>query len=220
MPARIPPISNSEAAALLQDSEAVFWDFDGVLLDSMSIRDDGFRHVLREFDPLLVKEIVTWHQQNGGLSRYVKFRRFQKEMLHLPEDEPRIMAWAREFSDFNTARLLDPALLISATVEVVKHLFQRQVPMHIVSGSDGTELRHLCAVLGLTPYFHSIEGSPTPKVDLIQAIMTTRGYAGNCCWLVGDAINDQLAAHAHDIRFMAFGEGSHAGVCEALWQSA
>ena len=34
--------------------KTIFWDFDGVILDSMPIRDYGFREIFKEFDKELV----------------------------------------------------------------------------------------------------------------------------------------------------------------------
>ena len=34
--------------------KTIFWDFDGVILDSMPIRDYGFAKIFKEFDKELV----------------------------------------------------------------------------------------------------------------------------------------------------------------------
>ena len=33
------------------DFDVLLWDFDGVIIDSNSVREFGFRQVLKEFDP-------------------------------------------------------------------------------------------------------------------------------------------------------------------------
>jgi phosphoglycolate phosphatase-like HAD superfamily hydrolase len=189
---------------LLEDADAVLWDFDGVLLDSMPVRNNAFRHVLREFPFRLVEELVDWHIRNGGLSRYVKFRRFQTSILGESLNETQVQQWAGEFSDYCKSRLVDPALLILPTTRLLPSWAAR-LPMHVVSGSDGNELRGLCDALGLASHFLSIEGSPTPKTELVAEIMRKHAYHPDRTWLIGDSINDFEAAHANGLQFMGFG---------------
>ena len=54
----------------------IFWDFDGVILNSNKVRDSGFEIVLKDFPKNQVELLLNYHRQNGGLSRYVKFRYF------------------------------------------------------------------------------------------------------------------------------------------------
>ena len=36
----------------------ILWDFDGVILDSMKIRDWGFREIFKDFDKNAVEKLV------------------------------------------------------------------------------------------------------------------------------------------------------------------
>lgn len=56
----------------------IFWDFDGVLMNSNAVRDKGFELVLANYPKNQVKQLMNFHQANSGLSRYVKFRFFFK----------------------------------------------------------------------------------------------------------------------------------------------
>ena len=47
----------------------IIWDFDGVILDSMPVRDYGFRKIFENFDKLLVDKLLEYHTKNGGLSK-------------------------------------------------------------------------------------------------------------------------------------------------------
>ncbi len=54
----------------------ILWDFDGVILDSMPIREYGFRKIFENYDISLVDKLINYHKRNGGLSRYVKIKYF------------------------------------------------------------------------------------------------------------------------------------------------
>ena len=87
--------------------------------------------------------------------------------------------------------------------------------MHIVSGSDGNELRYLCGELGISEYFKSIQGSPTPKIQLVSKVLDHNRYQAKDCLLIGDSINDYEAANYNSIRFWGYnneglrGKGEH-----------
>jgi beta-phosphoglucomutase-like phosphatase (HAD superfamily) len=63
--------------------KTIFWDFDGVILDSMPIRDFGFVKIFEDFDKELVDKLLEYHTLNGGLSRYVKIRYFYNTLLNV-----------------------------------------------------------------------------------------------------------------------------------------
>ena len=74
--------------------KTIFWDFDGVILDSMPIRDYGFAKIFEEFDKELVDKILEYHTLNGGLSRYVKIRYFYNILLIKRSDD--FERWIKE----------------------------------------------------------------------------------------------------------------------------
>lgn len=145
-----------------QDLQAIFWDFDGVLLDSNSVRSLGFRKILEAYPAEQVDALLAYHEQNGGLSRYVKFRYFFEVIRRETITDEGVLALAEKFSVIMKNMLLDSSLLILETVNWVK-ANHAQIPMHIVSGSDQTELRFLCGHHQIATYFKDICGSPTPK---------------------------------------------------------
>ncbi|ARN76542.1 haloacid dehalogenase [Nonlabens spongiae] len=181
----------------------IFWDFDGVLMNSNSVRDRGFELVLKDFPTAQVEQLMQFHRQNGGWSRYVKFRHFfeviRKESIS-PEE---IDVWAGKFSNVMLENLIDEKLLIDETITFVKSNF-RDYNFHIVSGSDGNELRTICKALNIDPYFITIEGSPTPKSSLVADIIENRGYLPQQSILIGDSINDYDAAKDNGLHFKGY----------------
>ena len=57
--------------------EAIFFDFDGVLVDSVSIKTEAFRKLFKGFGQQCVEALVYYHIEHGGISR-VKFNIFLK----------------------------------------------------------------------------------------------------------------------------------------------
>jgi phosphoglycolate phosphatase-like HAD superfamily hydrolase len=183
--------------------KVIFWDFDGVLMDSNAIRDIGFEKVLEDYPAEQVENLLSFHKANGGLSRYVKFRYFFEKIRKEPVKEEQIAVLATSFSLIMKDLLLNQDLLISETLGFVKRN-QGMYKMHITSGSDQEELRYLCKSLQIAHLFESVHGSPKAKKIWIQELIEFHDYNHSECVLIGDSINDWEAAETNDILFMAY----------------
>ncbi len=181
----------------------IFWDFDGVIMDSMPVRNRGFELVLKEFPNEQVELLMQFHLKNGGLSRYVKFRHFFEEIRGEKITEEEIKEWAQKFSGIMRKELVQPALLIEDSLNFIKGNYKK-FNMHVVSGSDGEELRYLCEKLEISLYFISINGSPVPKKELVHKLLITHNYTAQDTILIGDSINDYDAAEINDIDFCGY----------------
>jgi phosphoglycolate phosphatase-like HAD superfamily hydrolase len=193
--------------------KVILWDFDGVLMDSMPVRDRGFEIVLSSYPRTEVEQLLVYHRKNGGLSRYVKFRYFFEELRKETISDDQVKALAQQFSEVMRRELLNKELLIDESVQFVKDYHQK-LRMHIVSGSDEKELQFLCASLGLADYFLSIHGSPTPKQELVGNLMREAGYRSEDVVFIGDSMNDCEAASRHNINFVGYNNEAlkHLGV--------
>jgi len=183
--------------------KTIFWDFDGVIIDSNEVREFGFYEVLKDFPKYSVDKLLIFHRQNGGLSRYVKFRYFFEKILNQEVSEKKINNLATQFSALMLNKLGSQTQLIHETVEfILKN--HKNFNFHIVSGSDGFELNVLCERLKLSQYFITIKGSPTPKVELVKNILQQHDYNSRDCILIGDSINDYEAAFDNNLEFWGY----------------
>lgn len=184
--------------------KVILWDFDGVILNSNKIRDLGFMKVLENYPKEQVNKLMDFHRINGGLSRYVKFRYFFEEVRGEKITDNEIKSLASSFSEIMMELLRDESLIIEETVSFIKSNYEKY-KMHIVSGSDGDELKLLCKSLNIDKYFISINGSPTPKNMLVKDLIETYNYNKENCLLIGDSINDFDAAEINNISFLGYG---------------
>jgi len=103
-----------------QDFKIILWDFDGVIINSNSVREAGFRDVLSEYPKEQVEKLIDYHNINGGLSRYVKFRYFFEEIRKESITDDIVLALAQKFSVIMKDLLVNPNLLIGPVVEFIK----------------------------------------------------------------------------------------------------
>ncbi len=188
----------------------VLWDFDGVILDSMEIRDWGFREIFKEFDPLGVERFIAYHRLNGGLSRYVKIKYYFEKILKQPVSNEKVLDYASHFSRLMKKELTNPAYLIEDSLFFISKNY-KNYNFHIVSGSDEKELRFLCTQLGISELFKSIHGSPTDKTSLVRILLDKHLYRKENTCLIGDSINDYDAARANNIIFYGYNNASLKG---------
>ena len=57
---------------LIKYSEAVFWDFDGVIKDSVEVKSIAFEKLFSIYGPQISQKVREHHEQNTGLSRFDK----------------------------------------------------------------------------------------------------------------------------------------------------
>jgi len=188
---------------MLEQYKVILWDFDGVIMDSMPIRSNGFGAVLKDYPEEQVKQLMDFHNLNGGLSRYVKFRYFFEKIRGESISEESVQELANSFSDIMLKSLINEDLLIRNSVSFIEDNSEKY-EMHIVSGSDGVELNKICEALDLSRYFKTINGSPTPKIELVRKIINNYGYNESTVVLIGDSRNDYDASMENNIDFIGY----------------
>lgn len=188
---------------MLSNYRAILWDFDGVIMDSMPTRSRGFELALQDYPPEQVAKLMQFHLENGGLSRYVKFRYFFETIRSEFVSEQTITDLATSFSKIMLSALIDPNLFIEDSMQFIQNNWN-QYEMHIVSGSDGNELRTICRELDIAKYFKSINGSPTPKTVLVNELLAFHNYSNREVVLIGDSKNDFEASMSNSIDFFGY----------------
>lgn len=99
--------------------------------------------------------------------------------------------------------LIKSKYLILDSVNFIRKNYKKY-NFHIVSGSENNELNFLCKKLQISRYFHSIHGSPTPKIELVKNLLFQENYKKHETILIGDSINDFEAAKLNQIDFYRY----------------
>lgn len=181
----------------------IFFDFDGVILESMSVRDFGFRKIFECYPSELVEKLIDYNNINGGLSRFHKIKYFYNEILMEDVSKEKIQKLAQSFSQIMKIELIKKKYIIEDTMNFIQTNNQKYI-MHIVSGSEENELRYLCDQLEISKYFKSINGSPNHKNKLVKECIEKYIYDKSECVLIGDSINDYEAAKINEIIFVGY----------------
>ncbi len=78
--------------------EAFFFDFDGVLADSVEVKTRAFAKLFKHYGPAIETKVVEHHRKHGGMTRVDKFHHYYKEFLGNPLDKVLLQRLCHNFS--------------------------------------------------------------------------------------------------------------------------
>jgi HAD superfamily hydrolase (TIGR01549 family) len=180
----------------------IFWDFDGVLIDSNDVRTNGFREIFHEYPKNLVDQLIEYHVKNGGLSRYDKVKYFYEKILTKSISETQVVEYSNSYKSIMLNHLLNKKYLINDSLNFIKK--NQSKNMFLVSASDEKELKTICEYLGLKKYFIEVKGSPTTKKENLENLLIEYNLESENSVLIGDSFNDYEAAISNGINFYGY----------------
>jgi len=180
--------------------EVVFFDFDGVILESVDIKTQAFRELFRD-RPDELEAIVGYHLAHTGLSRYEKIRVVYRDLLCEPLTEGELDRLGRRFSELVIAQMLRCAFVPGAEAFLAKYAGSHR--MLIASGTPEEELRDIVRLRGLAGYFRAVHGSPRTKEQILRAGLAEEGCAVERAVFVGDSLEDLVGARGAGVPFIA-----------------
>jgi len=176
------------------------FDCDGVILDSNKFKSNAFAEALPNEPPDLVAEFVQYHKQNGGISRYEKFRYYFEEMKKQVEAEAEIDKALNNFAAIVSEGLLK-CNYIPGVVEIIRELFNFNKQLFVVSGSDEKELIQVFRQRGIDHYFENIYGSPDNKVKNTRKVISSISATKNGLFF-GVSKSDYIASKTFGLDFV------------------
>ncbi|WMJ08460.1 HAD family hydrolase [Nitrosomonas sp. sh817] len=183
------------------DWQAIIFDFDGVVVESGKIKTQAFAELYRPFGEEIVAQVVQFHTQNGGMSRYRKFRHFQEHFLHQP---PLTEAEENQL-DIRFSELVVEAVIAAEPVPGAIELICQQsgrIPLFVASGTPEVELKAIVERRGLAPYFTGVRGAPALKKTIIAEILSAHSLKPESVLMIGDAMADLEGAQANNTAFL------------------
>jgi len=181
--------------------KSIIFDFDGVIADSNNVKTEAFVKLFEDYPQHIRKSVRRFHLQNGGMSRFDKFRYIYANLLkeNLPEGR-----FNKLCEDFN--RLVVDGVVNAPMIDGVEDFLKRnktKYGMYIVSGTPDYELKEIVKRRKLDKYFLGIYGSPETKKDLIIKVLDKNNYRKEEIVFLGDSINDYEGALAAGVDFIA-----------------
>ncbi|MBI5448118.1 MAG: HAD family hydrolase [Gammaproteobacteria bacterium] len=174
--------------------DAIVFDFDGTLIDSAPIKTEAFGKLYESYGEKIVHEVIAWHKQHEGISRFVKFRYWHENLLNKPYTEEVGLALSRNFSRLVMDEIVKAPYVAGAGYFLEK--YYQKLPLFIASGTPIIELNEIIDRRNMQPYFKGVYGSPTSKENILKKILIDNKWSPKRILMVGDAISDWEGAVA------------------------
>jgi len=148
-----------------------FFDFDGVIVDSVNIKSRAFGELFKDYGEDIIKEIMRYHLNEGwALSRYDKFKYYYKNILHKKMTRDVINELDKRFSQLVTKKVVK-APFIDGVIDFLKKLKKKHKKCFIISATPQKEIRRITKLRQIEKFFEEIVGSPMGKRGNFKYLM-------------------------------------------------
>lgn len=183
----------------LRSASVVFWDFDGVIKDSVAVKGDAFERLFAPYGNELGERIRQHHGQHGGVSRYEKIPLYLRWAGEADTPE-RVDDLCGQF-----ARLARQAVIESPWVPGVREYLEEQYQRQhfvLITATPQAEIKEIVRVLQIAHCFRDIHGAPMSKSVAIAAELARLNCRAEAAVVVGDSRTDVEAAEANGVPFL------------------
>ena len=188
--------------------QAFFFDFDGVLADSVKVKTEVFATLFESYGPDIQAKVVDHHYKNGGMTRRDKFRHYYSEFLKKPLDNMEMERLCRAFSSLVVDEVIRSPEIPGA--QDFLDNWHKEVPCFIVSATPDDEISLIVKRRGLEKYFREVLGSSRSKKKNLEYVFSKYKFVPERCIFFGDAESDYRVAMDFNVGFIGIVPGPDA----------
>lgn len=182
-------------------TKGFIFDFDGVILDSATIKTDAFLELFSEY-PEHLPAIESYHIKHQGITRFQKFEWIYRDLLGREYTGEIAEELSDRFSEIVLGKMRNADFLPGAW-ELLAYLKENEIPAFISSGTPDEELQTIVEQRDLELFFRNIYGSDITKAEAIDLIKKDFGFSSGELIFIGDSITDYEAANQRKVPFIA-----------------
>jgi phosphoglycolate phosphatase-like HAD superfamily hydrolase len=165
-------------------------DFDGVIVDSLPIRDEGFKYAFLPYGEKVAIKAKNYHINNRGIFRLSKYKLIYKEVVGIDVNDEQLTITEQRFREYTSEKLNQVELLPG--VNKLKEM--DRIPLYIVSAAPLDEISNILKNKNLSNLFSGVFGGPTGKVDHLNFILKKHHCSSADLIFIGDAYRDYQAS--------------------------
>jgi phosphoglycolate phosphatase-like HAD superfamily hydrolase len=191
--------SSLKGLALLRERRVLFWDFDGVIKESVSIKTEAYARLFSIYGTDIEARVREHHKCNGGMSRLEKIPLYLK-WAGQSVSAPDVDKMCDAFSALVMQAVVDSEWVPGAR-EFLDENYTRQ-RFVLVTATPQEEMEQILEMLGISNRFHEIHGAPTGKAQAIDSVIARWRCPRAEALVIGDSRSDYLAARATGVDFL------------------
>lgn len=183
--------------------DALVFDFDGVLADSVSVKTLAFEKMYLKYGREIADKVVEYHLENGGMPRAEKFAFYQSQLLGEDTSKEMIVKLGNEFSGYVVDDVVAAPEIRGARAFLES--MHGRIPMFVDSASPDVELVSIIERRELSDFFEGVYGADRSKVENLATILAEHGFSPDKVCFFGDAMSDYNAARECGTCFIGVG---------------
>lgn len=182
--------------------KSIIFDFDGVIIDTSSIKTEAFYKLFSRFGKKIGTIAKNYHLENEGISRFEKFTYIKKKYLIKKNKTVSNNYLNEKYSNIVLNKIVKKKISYGF-LSFIKNNFNNY-NFFISSSSPEDELKYIIKKKKITKFFKYIYGYPPVKKNQIKKIIKLNNLDIKNVWYVGDTNEDFKVSKSLKISFMGY----------------
>jgi len=191
----------------LNQYRLVFWDFDGVIKESVNVKADAFYALFLPYGAAVAEQVVTHHMAYGGLSRFKKIENALRQYVGVEPVPDQVREMADQFGELVRDKVVEAAWVPGVETLLQENPFDQI--FILATGTPQEEMEWILGRLGLTGIFRAVYGKPIDKTEAVSDSLKRFQVNPGECVFFGDSRTDMEAARTCNVPFV-LREATHA----------
>jgi HAD superfamily hydrolase (TIGR01549 family) len=185
--------------SILQRYPTLFWDFDGVIKESVVVKSEAFQRLFAPFGPTVAARVREHHECHGGMSRSEKLPLYLK-WAGCDGSAEEVERYSERFS-LAVCQAVIECPWVAGAREYLQSSSQRQCCV-LVTATPQLEMENILQALDAIRWFSDVYGTPTSKAEAIASVLARRSCRRSEALMIGDSEADHAAAEAAGVDFL------------------
>jgi len=190
---------SQNSKSLLDSSCIVFWDFDGVIKDTMEVKGCAYERLFLPYGNEVARRVRKHHEGNGGVSRFDKIPLYLSWAgeVAMPEQ---VQAFCDRFSQVVLQAVIDSPWVPGVREYLLRHCYERYFVL--LTAVPQEEIERILTTLEISHCFSEVHGAPTEKGSAIGAVLVRQKCKAEHALMIGDTEQDYQAAQLNLVPFI------------------
>ncbi|TLF46479.1 HAD family hydrolase [Maribacter aurantiacus] len=177
----------------------IFFDFDGVLAESVGAKTEAFKEMYLPHGEDIANMVVDYHIHHGGISRFEKFKYWEKTFFGKELSEEDVHKMAQKFSSL----VLEKVVMSKPVQDSIWFLekYYQKLSFWVITGTPSNEIEIIASRRNMLHFFEGLHGSPENKRHWTEYLIKKHGLNREETLFLGDATTDLDAAQYSKLHF-------------------
>ncbi len=183
----------------MRDRRVLFWDFDGVIKESVQIKTEAYCGLFEHFGASLAARIRGHHLSHGGMSRLEKIPLYLSWAGQAATADE-VSRYCAVFASAVRQRVIDAPWVPGAREYLqANHVHQCCV---VLTATPQAEIEEILHSVGIAAWFPEVHGAPSAKGQAISAVLRRHNCTPAEALVIGDSESDYEAARSAHVDFL------------------